>query len=150
MNIFSDITAELLYVNLRSAGLPVVGVADNGVNVNPRFRVDLDSTGTPAQQAQADQIAANLDTSQAAQDTFRTQVNRTDAKAALTGTDANAKLLRAALQVVFASLVETRSAVNQLIAYANVHGGTLTPLANRTWQQVVQATAQQIDSGQAD
>lgn len=56
--------------------------------------------------------------------------------------DQQTVLLRNALRVVFASIVETRNKVNELAALAP----TVDPLPNRTWAQLKTAVRNQIDA----
>lgn len=80
-------------------------------------------------------------------------------KAALRVNDPDAVLLRAALRVVMASLVESRAAFNSLraeilasasLADMKSRVTALAILPNRTWQQVLSAVETAIDAGQAE
>ena len=76
------------------------------------------------------------------------QQKRRDAKASLTDRSPESVRLLAALRVLYASVVETRHAYNQMRAQLIAAGLPISApqLVNRTWEQALQAVAQQIDA----
>lgn len=72
---------------------------------------------------------------------------RQGAKDHIVADSVEAKAMRNAFRVVMASLVETRQKVNQLVnAHNSAHGTNIATLTNRTWQDVLTATRNQIDA----
>jgi len=139
---------------MQAAGIPVSGMVDYGPDVTPRFRVDIDITGStnPTElEAIVDDILANFDTSPEAQAAWRLQQVHVNAKTVIVGNDANSIAIRAALKVSYASMVETRNEINAIVAFINSRypSANLAPLANRSWADVVAATQAIIAAGQA-
>ncbi len=127
--------------SLLAAGLPVVGIS----GIGPDCRIDFAEGATPEQQQQDRAMAQAFDWTEP---TPRQQ-KRKAAKAALRDAD-NRTLIatRAGLKVIFQSLVETRTAVNQMRSQLVAAGLQLTvpALINRTWEQALAAVEQQIDA----
>jgi len=102
---------------------------------------------TDAQKTAAQGVIASFDWSEAADNAYLLGKTRQDAKNALVSTVEPTQMsARNTQRVIYASLVQTRMAVNQLIAWANSMGANLTPLQNRTWAQALQAVRAQIDA----
>lgn len=133
-----------------AAGLPVVGTADNGPDAVPRFRVDLVSSATQAQRDQAASIAASLNVAQAAQDAYQAQTNRAAARALLTAPDGNGKALRAIAFETKDLVTALGQKINELVAFSNTKGATITPLVGPNWAAIAAAIISQINSGNAD
>jgi hypothetical protein len=108
-------------------------------------------TATAAQKTQAQTLIADWDWSQVAQDTYVAGEAKRQAKAALTDAqDPTRTASRCAQRVLYASLVEARAKINEIIAVVNSPGvapaGPIVALTNRTWAQAVVATRAQIDT----
>jgi hypothetical protein len=108
-------------------------------------------TATAAQKTQAQTLIAGWNWSQAAQDTYVAGEAKRQAKAALTDAqDPTRTASRCGQRVLYASLVETRAKINEIIALVNSRGvapgGAIAPLTNRTWAQAVVAAQAQIDT----
>lgn len=72
---------------------------------------------------------------------------RQGAKDHIVADSVEAKAMRNAFRVVMGSLLETRQKVNQLVSAQNsAHGTNIATLTNRTWQDVLTATRNQIDA----
>ena len=131
-----------------AAVCPIQSVSIIDVTVNPpTVGIIYEPTATDAQKAAAQSLLASYDFSAAADLAYERQKVRAAAKAALTDQDDPTQFsTRNTQRVIYASLVQTRMAVNQLIAWANTMGANLTPLQNRTWAQALQAVRAQIDA----
>ena len=75
-------------------------------------------------------------------------IKRDRVKALLDANDEESVRLRAAVKVLFASLVDTRAWCNRLADQLKSAGlpVTVEPMVNRTWQQALQAVAQLVDA----
>jgi hypothetical protein len=109
------------------------------------------AAATPSQKTQAQTLIAGWNWSQAAQDTYLANEAKRQAKAALTDAqDPTRTASRCGQRVLYASLVETRAKINEIIALVNSRGvapgGAIAPLTNRTWAQAVVAAQAQIDT----
>lgn len=81
--------------------------------------------------------------------TVSTTTTKAIAKSLLNNEDPTVILLRNALRIVMASLIETRTKLNEVITYTNTHSGqpsTIAPLINRSWLQILTAVQSQIDN----
>ena len=90
--------------------------------------------------------------------TLRAAASRSGVKARLRDNDPDRVLLRAVVKVLMQSLVEARTAINDLraamvnatsLADLKTRATAVASLTNRNWQQALTAAEQVIDAGQA-
>jgi len=118
---------------LRAVGIPIVGVQNRrGV-----ITVQYDPAATTQQRVQGDALVAAWDDAAEVR-----KAKRKQAKQSLARVDDPAQIAgRNALRVIYASIVETRQAINSLLIAAGQQ-----PLPIRTWKQTLLAIRQQIDA----
>ncbi len=125
-----DLQAEIATV------CPVVSVTIGDPDDRTTWSFVPDPSATPAQYVAGQQVLSSFDINGTGPDTL----NRNAAQAVATSFDPFPMMARNGFRIVFASLVETRNKVNELVAAVNGKLGTsIQPLTNRTWGQVVQA-----------
>lgn len=99
-------------------------------------------------QAERDAIIA---AEQAAAEAEQVTSSRAQAIDYLSANDGRSVVIRASLKLIANSLVQTRNKVNECVQTVNTaSGSSIKPLPNRTWEDLVVAVQQIIESGQAD
>lgn len=142
--------ALYLHRQIAAAGIPIVGVSDGGANSSPRFRIDFDPSATPAQRTQATAIAASLDTSSTGASAALLATQRATGDFVFMNHAGPSKALRAVTIGLFNELQVTMNKVNELVTFANAHGGSITPLSVPTKAQALAYIRDRISSGDAD
>lgn len=75
------------------------------------------------------------------------QAAKAEAKRAFASVDNPTRVAaRNADRALFRSLVQTRQKINEVIAWINANGGSITPLANRTFAQAMQGAQALVDA----
>lgn len=137
---------------LEAAGLLA---AASEVDIGPTFWPPAPTarwlpTATQAQKDAFASLVAGWDWSEGGQAAVRKARAKAEAKDAFADTgDATRVAARNADRALYRSLRETRNKINELVAWANANGASISPLANRTFAQAMAAAAQLVDAEQS-
>lgn len=125
----------------------VVSLSWNPTNDQPGASVQFTEDATQQQRDAIGLVVQNWDWSEAADLAARKAAAKRAAKEAFSSTDNPARVAaRNADRALYRSLIQTRNKINEVIAWINANGGAITPLANRTFAQAMQAAAALVDA----
>lgn len=96
-----------------------------------------------SKQATPDDLKTHRPDGWVSEDQYLLQQAKALAKAGITSQHPEDIKIRNIIRVIYASLIETRNKINEIVAKPTVN---IQPLTNRTWAQAIAAVSSQIDS----
>ena len=126
---------------------PVVSLSWAPVDALPGAAVQFTADATQEQRDAVTQTVQGWDWSEAAANADKRARAKTQAKDAFASVDNPARIAaRNADRALFRSLVQTRQKLNEVIAWINANGGSITPLVNRSFAQAMQGAQALVDA----
>lgn len=112
--------------------------------------ITFSADATQAQVSAANSTVQGWDWSQAAEDAYQVTATRNSALVNVVSKDPTFKVIRAVALTTYDLVTTTMTTVNQVVAFVNTKGGTITPLTIPTWAQFVNSVKGKISGGSAD